>query len=285
MPTISIMVRQRRAKSPINHIVCGNKDYTAHFDFDAEWDAYTMKTARFIWNGQFEDVVFSGNTCAVPQINNASVCAVGVFAGDLHTTTPAFVKCEKSILCGDVSPAEHNPDVYAQLMEGLNSGKFGGYYTPTVTQLNEEKVLLTLTPSVEGLPAIPPEEIMLHRGPQGEPGPRGDQGPRGYDGPEGPQGETGPQGPQGPQGIQGEKGDTGAQGPQGEQGPQGIQGEKGADGAKGDKGDKGDTGATGPAGPAGYTPQKGTDYWTDADKAEMVADVLAALPAAEGSTF
>lgn len=28
----------------------------------------------------------------------------------------------------------------------------------------------------------------------------------------------------------------------------------------------------------GKTPEKGTDYWTDEDKAEMVADVLAALP-------
>lgn len=38
------------------------------------------------------------------------------------------------------------------------------------------------------------------------------------------------------------------------------------------KGDKGDPGAD------GYTPVKGTDYWTPADKAEIVADVIAALP-------
>lgn len=31
-------------------------------------------------------------------------------------------------------------------------------------------------------------------------------------------------------------------------------------------------------GPAGHTPVKGADYWTAADKAEIVADVLAALP-------
>lgn len=31
----------------------------------------------------------------------------------------------------------------------------------------------------------------------------------------------------------------------------------------------------------GYTPVKGVDYWTDADKAEMVADVLAALESSE----
>lgn len=55
-----------------------------------------------------------------------------------------------------------------------------------------------------------------------------------------------------------------------------------AAGAKGDKGDKGDTGATGAAGSPGYTPVKGTDYWTAADQAQMVADVLAALPTYQG---
>lgn len=35
----------------------------------------------------------------------------------------------------------------------------------------------------------------------------------------------------------------------------------------------------------GYIPIKGTDYFTDADKAEMVEAVLAALPSAEGVGF
>ena len=42
---------------------------------------------------------------------------------------------------------------------------------------------------------------------------------------------------------------------------------------------KGDTGA------AGHTPVKGTDYWTDADKTEIINSVLAALPSAEGVSF
>lgn len=41
------------------------------------------------------------------------------------------------------------------------------------------------------------------------------------------------------------------------------------------KGDKGDTGATGAD---GKTPVKGTDYWTAADKQEIINDVIAALP-------
>ena len=48
------------------------------------------------------------------------------------------------------------------------------------------------------------------------------------------------------------------------------------------KGDKGDTGA---AGADGYTPVKGTDYWTEADKAEIVNDTLAALPTWTGGNY
>ena len=41
----------------------------------------------------------------------------------------------------------------------------------------------------------------------------------------------------------------------------------------------------GPAGPAGNTPVKGTDYYTEADKAEMVNLVLAALPVWNGGSY
>lgn len=53
--------------------------------------------------------------------------------------------------------------------------------------------------------------------------------------------------------------------------PQGEKGDTGAQGIQGDKGDKGDTGA---AGKDGYTPVKGTDYFTEEDKAGMVSDVV-----------
>lgn len=74
----------------------------------------------------------------------------------------------------------------------------------------------------------------------------------------------GARGNDGPPGPRGEQGATGDQGPEGPRGPQGIQGEKGAD---------------------GYTPVKGVDYFTEADKTEMVNAVLAALPSAEGVGF
>lgn len=80
-------------------IVCGNNDYQIVFTFDDEWDSYSTKTARFVWNGKYLDVIFAGNTCPVPIIQNADSVEVGVYAGNLCTTTPAKIGCVKSILC------------------------------------------------------------------------------------------------------------------------------------------------------------------------------------------
>lgn len=41
----------------------------------------------------------------------------------------------------------------------------------------------------------------------------------------------------------------------------------------------------GPPGEDGHTPEKGVDYWTEADKQEIVQDVLAAMPQAEVAAF
>ncbi len=120
MYVIDIQVVKKRAYSPTDRIVCGNSDYKVHFHFDEEWAEHDLKTARFVWNGQYVDVVFTGDVCDVPVISNAKMCAVGVFAGDLRTTTPAMIPCSKSILCGSESPAEPSEDVYAQLMQIFN---------------------------------------------------------------------------------------------------------------------------------------------------------------------
>ena len=91
----------------------------------------------------------------------------------------------------------------------------------------------------------------------------------------------GPQGPQGPQGEPGKDGAPGAPGPKGDIGPAGPQGPAGQDGAPGQQGPQG---APGAPGQDGHTPVKGTDYWTETDKAEIVADVIAAIPGGGGGS-
>jgi len=120
---------------------------------------------------------------------------------------------------------------------GSAAGEDGGYYMPSVFSDGT----LSWLASKAGMAAVADANI------------------------KGPQGETGPQGPQGVKGEKGDPGAAGAQGPQGEQGPQGPQGEKG---------EKGDAGA---AGARGYSPVRGTDYWTDADKAEIKSYVDEAI--------
>lgn len=58
-------------------------------------------------------------------------------------------------------------------------------------------------------------------------------------------------------------------GPQGEQGPRGYQGPRGEQGIQG---------APGAAGADGYTPVKGVDYFTEADKEELAQQVQEGLP-------
>lgn len=60
---------------------------------------------------------------------------------------------------------------------------------------------------------------------------------------------------------------------------------KGAKGETGPQGPKGNNGADGHPGADGYTPVKGKDYFTEADKNELVNAVLTALPAAEGVSY
>ena len=106
-------------------------------------------------------------------------------------------------------------------------------------------------------------------------------------GTQGPKGATGPAGPRGPAGAPGKDGTAGADGVTphiGDNGnwylgstdtgkpSRGVAGAKGSDGANGKDGAQGEKGAD------GKTPVRGTDYWTAADKQEIVNSVIAALP-------
>ena len=88
--------------------------------------------------------------------------------------------------------------------------------------------------------------------------------------------------------IKGAKGDKGDKGDSGTNGKDGADGQNGKDGYTPVKGvdyfdgEDGKNGTDGKDGQDGYTPVKGTDYFTDADKAEMVSDVIAALPKYNG---
>lgn len=115
MSTLKITVANKIATyhQRCGDIVCGNTDYQIDFIFDDEWSAHPEKTARFIWNGRYFDVDFEGNTCKVPLITNTDQVTVGVYAGDLQTTTPASINCKRSILCGGEPQRPESAEQYA----------------------------------------------------------------------------------------------------------------------------------------------------------------------------
>ena len=141
------------------------------------------------------------------------------------------------------------------------------------------------------------------RGPAGPRGEAGPQGPAGRDGADGKDGETGPRGQPGPKGdsfqtVVEDDGNgtiraltTEGTGTSGQNGytftpyvsAEGVISWTNDGGLVNPepvniKGPAGPAGADGKAGMDGKTPVKGTDYFTQADKEELVQAVLAALP-------
>ena len=153
MKTIKIVVRDKIAVTmDETQYICGNSDFIVNFDFDAEWDEFDVKTVRFSKdNRKYIDVVLQGNECSVPIIYNTNKIRVGVFAGNLHTTTPAIIPAKKSILCRDGSPEAPSDDVYAQIMELLNS--LGGADPESVAAVVAE--YMAQHPFVESDPTVP----------------------------------------------------------------------------------------------------------------------------------
>lgn len=140
---IRITVREKEAIADRTIYVCGNSGFVVKFDFDQEWDKFETKTARFICdNNAFTDVVFQGTTCPVPVLSNTHRVRIGVFAGNLVTTTPAYVVATKSILCEGGAPAAPTDNVYGQIMEMLNQMTGGGASLPPASEADDGKVLM-----------------------------------------------------------------------------------------------------------------------------------------------
>lgn len=136
MQTIEIAVNGTSAVmvTPIT-IVCGNSDYSIHFTFSDEWDAYTAKTAVFTFfsmqTGKINqyEVLFEGDTVSVPAVTNTITLSVGVIAGDVKTTTDANIPCMNSNTGTAMIHDDPPHDIYEQLLSylaGLQGGGIAG---------------------------------------------------------------------------------------------------------------------------------------------------------------
>lgn len=119
----NITVRQKIATGDDTYIVCGNSDYTVHWDLDDEWTEYAEKTMLVVLDsGEAYSIQFTGTEAALPALPNTRRCVIGLMAGDVRTTTGAMFVCRPSIRDASGVPVEPPADVYAQLVSQL-SGK------------------------------------------------------------------------------------------------------------------------------------------------------------------
>lgn len=312
---IKVSVKNKIAKAPDDALyICGNSDFVLAFDFDDEWDGYDHKTARFIYNGTHEDKIFTGSQCAIPIIANTHTIKVGVYAGNLSTTTPALISASKSILCDNPPPADPLPDVYNQLMAKLNELSEKAVSPEEITDAVEAALVQAKESGefdgkdgrdgVDGKDGYTPVKNVDYF--DGEPGTPGRDGDPGKDGQPGKDGSSVTVSAVSESTVDGgtnvvtfsdgktlnikngKAGTPGKDGTNGKDGKDGYTPQKGVDyfdGEDGKPGEPGAPGKDGAKGDPGYTPQRGTDYWTAADQTQIVSDVLAALTNAEGVTF
>lgn len=151
---IQVTIANKRATvsgAPV--IVCGNSGYTVNFTFDKDWDGMEYKTARFVYvqagEVKYQDVVFAGTTAEVPVMANTKEVRVGVFAGELRTSTPAVIPCELSIRCGTGAPDDPTPSQYDQIMTLLlSSGTGTTFITDETLRLADGELGVNVTEDI-----------------------------------------------------------------------------------------------------------------------------------------
>ena len=269
---IQIVVRNQSVwcvKSQDEHITTGLTGKVVSFDFGPDWDGY-VKTAIFEGSGESIPRLLTEDRTTIPAgclTEIGSILRVGVYGTDGKMQTPTIYTVIDQIEDGaDAYPTSEEdpaPPIWAQLQAMIGD-------------------LSKLTTEAKGNLVAAINEAAKTGGSSSGGGSISMQVKDGYIQYSADNGKTwsnlitlaeltGPAGPVGEKGNQGEQGPKGDTGPEGPQGP---------------KGDKGDTGATGPEGPAGPTGPAGPAYeLTEADKQEIVEDVLSTLPTWTGGSY
>lgn len=262
MTTIKINVTNKTAICQKRYLISANSNYQIKFTFDDEWSLSDAKTARIVFDAEYYDIIFTGDTVMLPKIPACKTLAVGVFTDQLATNL-AELGCIISAADFDgTAVTEFTESQYDQIVGLLNEldlrqiqsiarGKdtlIVGYNNMTfdvlplydgvgieTAGLNENgELLLTLTNSTT-------INCGSALGPKGDKGDKGDTGdPFAYSD------FTDEQlaGLKGPKGDKGDKGDPFTYSDFTDEQLEALQGPKGDKGEKGDKGDKGDTGET-----------------------------------------
>lgn len=105
-------------------IIADNSDYVFSFDFDADWDAYPVKTLKICFSDNtVTEKVFEGDSVTIAQIVTSVplVASVGVYAGDICTTAVCRIMVIPSVnsLSGNERPQTES-NTYDEIMLAVN---------------------------------------------------------------------------------------------------------------------------------------------------------------------
>lgn len=191
MPEIEIKIRDKRAGGT-GTVICGNSDYMVAWDLDEEWTPYDTKTMRVnLADGTYQDVVFTGNTAALPVLSTPGWASVGLYAGDLHTSRAADLRVLPSVTTPGGAPADPAEDVYAQITEKFNqliavqpesvAQAVADYLTehPAVSSMRVEGGYIQFSGDGENWDNV--VALAGLKGPKGDTGGTGPRGPAGSD--------------------------------------------------------------------------------------------------------
>ena len=85
MTTIKINVTNKTAICQKRYLISANSNYQIKFTFDDEWSLSDAKTARIVFDAEYYDIIFTGDTVMLPKIPACKTLAVGVFTDQLAT--------------------------------------------------------------------------------------------------------------------------------------------------------------------------------------------------------
>lgn len=117
-------------QEPYEPIVCGNTNYTLHFEFNSEeWKLCENKIAIFRFKGMSRKVLFSGTECKVPAIANAPVCCLSLISsedyGEKLFTPPVDLKLKCSVAGQDFLDDAYFESFLNDILSLINSIKNG----------------------------------------------------------------------------------------------------------------------------------------------------------------
>lgn len=235
-------------------VVSDSRNYLyAAFTFsDDDWTG--VKTAIFKNGDVVKHAILDHNDeCLVPwEVIKPGIMHVSVYCGDLITADTATVYIDESGYEDGGSPEDPTPTVYEQIIAMIENIEAGGVSDDKIAEAVEkylsEHPVETITEEqiqqiVSTYVTVHKEELKGEKGDKGDPGTPGSDGLDGNDGLDGKSAYD----------IAVAHGFVGTE----------------AEWLESLSGEPGQPGVDGTPGADGYTPVKGTDYWTESDKAEI----------------